>query len=49
MIAGSLTITVLAFAVDGLLAVIQRLVTPAPLRARLVWGVLGRRVALETA
>jgi osmoprotectant transport system permease protein len=32
VIAGSLTITVLAFAVDGVLALIQRLVTPLPLR-----------------
>src|SRR5205085_5481750 len=33
VVAGSLTITVLAFAVDGLLALVQRAVTPAPLRA----------------
>jgi osmoprotectant transport system permease protein len=32
VIAGALTITVLAFTVDGLLALIQRVVTPAPLR-----------------
>ncbi len=32
VIAGSLTITVLAFAVDGLLALVQRGVTPSPLR-----------------
>jgi len=32
VIAGALTITVLAFAVDGLLALIQRVVTPTPLR-----------------
>ena len=32
VIAGSLTITVLAFVMDGLLAVIQRGVTPIPLR-----------------
>src|SRR5579859_6033972 len=32
VIAGSLTITVLAFAMDGLLALIQRGVTPIPLR-----------------
>ena len=33
VVAGSLTITVLAFAIDGLLALIQRAVTPEPLRA----------------
>jgi len=49
VIAGSLTITVLAFAVDGLLAVIQRLVTPVPLRARMGRRLRGRRAALETA
>ena len=32
VVAGALTITVLAFAMDGLLALIQRSVTPAPLR-----------------
>jgi osmoprotectant transport system permease protein len=32
VIAGSLAITVLAFAVDGLLGLIQRVVTPKPLR-----------------
>jgi osmoprotectant transport system permease protein len=32
VIAGSLTITVLAFAIDGLLALVQRRVTPYPLR-----------------
>ncbi len=32
VIAGSLTITVLAFAMDGLLALVQRAVTPTPLR-----------------
>jgi osmoprotectant transport system permease protein len=32
VIAGSLMITVLAFAVDGLLAIVQRQVTPLPLR-----------------
>ncbi len=32
VIAGSLTITVLAFAMDGLLALVQRAVTPVPLR-----------------
>ena len=30
--AGSLTITVLAFAIDGILALVQRVVTPPPLR-----------------
>jgi osmoprotectant transport system permease protein len=49
VIAGSLTITVLAFAVDGLLALVQRLVTPAPLRARFGRRLRGRRAALETA
>ncbi len=33
VIAGSLTITVLAFAIDGLLALVQYGVTPVPLRA----------------
>jgi osmoprotectant transport system permease protein len=32
VIAGSLTITVLAFAIDGILALVQRVVTPPPLR-----------------
>jgi osmoprotectant transport system permease protein len=32
VIAGSLTITVLAFAIDGILALVQRAVTPPPLR-----------------
>jgi osmoprotectant transport system permease protein len=32
VIAGSLTITVLAFAMDGALALVQRFVTPLPLR-----------------
>jgi osmoprotectant transport system permease protein len=35
VIAGSLAITVLAFSIDGLLALLQRVVTPAPLRHRL--------------
>jgi osmoprotectant transport system permease protein len=34
VIAGSLAITVLAFAIDGLLALVQRSVTPQPLRRR---------------
>ena len=34
VIAGALTITVLTFAIDGILAVVQRAVTPPPLRAR---------------
>jgi osmoprotectant transport system permease protein len=41
VIAGSLMITVLAFAVDGLLAIVQNRVTPVPLRRR------GRRAAAE--
>jgi osmoprotectant transport system permease protein len=49
VVAGSLMITVLAFAVDGLLALVQRLVTPVPLRARLGRRLRGRRTALETA
>jgi osmoprotectant transport system permease protein len=49
VVAGSLAIIVLAFAIDGLLALLQRFVTPVPLRA----GLGGRRVrgkeaALET-
>jgi osmoprotectant transport system permease protein len=39
VIAGSLTIIVLAFAIDGLLALLQRAATPRPLRKR---GRLGR-------
>ncbi|HEY2603656.1 MAG TPA: ABC transporter permease [Thermoleophilaceae bacterium] len=38
VIAASLTITALAFLIDGLLALVQRFVTPGPLRPR-----LGRR------
>jgi osmoprotectant transport system permease protein len=34
VVAGSLTITLLAFLIDGLLALVQRFVTPIPLRAR---------------
>ncbi|HLJ04308.1 MAG TPA: ABC transporter permease [Solirubrobacteraceae bacterium] len=34
VIAGSLAITVLAFGIDGLLALVQRAVTPQPLRRR---------------
>lgn len=34
VVAASLTIAALAFAVDGLLAIAQRLITPAPLRHR---------------
>jgi osmoprotectant transport system permease protein len=34
VIAGSLTITVLAFAIDGLLYLLQKAVTPYPLRKR---------------
>lgn len=34
VIAGSLAITALAFAIDGLLALVQRAVTPQPLRTR---------------
>jgi osmoprotectant transport system permease protein len=49
VVAGSLTITVLAFAVDGLLAVVQRVVTPVPLRARLGIRERGKELALETA
>jgi osmoprotectant transport system permease protein len=50
VVAGCLAIIVLAFAIDGLLALLQRFVTPVPLRA----GLGGRRVrgkeaALETA
>jgi osmoprotectant transport system permease protein len=47
VVAGSLTITVLAFAIDGLLALLQRFVTPGPLRVRLGWRVRGRRLELE--
>lgn len=41
VIAGSLMITVLAFAVDGLLAIVQNRVTPYPLRRQ------GRQMAAE--
>jgi osmoprotectant transport system permease protein len=40
VVAGSLFITALAFLVDGILALVQRVITPAPLRPK--WG-LGRR------
>jgi osmoprotectant transport system permease protein len=36
VIAGSLAITALAFIIDGLLALVQRFITPAPLRPK--WG-----------
>jgi osmoprotectant transport system permease protein len=42
VIAGSLTITLLAFATDGTLALVQRWVTPRPLRH------LGRRARVDT-
>jgi len=41
VIAGSLMITVLAFAVDGLLAIVQNQVTPVPLRRH------GRQATVE--
>lgn len=41
VIAGALTVTVLAFLIDGLLALIQRAVTPGPLRG------LGRRARMD--
>jgi osmoprotectant transport system permease protein len=44
VVAGSLTITLLAFLIDGLLALVQRFVTPIPLRAR-----SGRRERLRAA
>jgi osmoprotectant transport system permease protein len=47
VVAGSLTITVLAFAIDGLLAIVQRLVTPVPLRGRLRRRIRVRGVAPE--
>jgi len=43
VIAGSLTITILAFAIDGVLALVQLAITPSPLRK------LGRRGRVETA
>jgi ABC-type proline/glycine betaine transport system permease subunit len=46
VVAGSLTITVLAFLIDGLLALVQRYITPAPLRPRL--GRARLRAATET-
>jgi osmoprotectant transport system permease protein len=46
VIAGALAITVLAFAVDGLLALVQRAATPRPLRKS---GRLGRADAVVTA
>jgi osmoprotectant transport system permease protein len=45
VIAGALAITVLAFAIDGLLALAQRAATPRPLRKR---GRLGRADAVVT-
>jgi osmoprotectant transport system permease protein len=36
VIAGSLAITALAFIIDGLLALVQRFITPVPLRPK--WG-----------
>jgi osmoprotectant transport system permease protein len=48
VVAGSLTITVLAFAVDGLLALFQRAVTPVPLRQRMRRRTRVRAVAPET-
>jgi osmoprotectant transport system permease protein len=41
VIAGALTITVLAFVIDGLLALVELVVTPRPLRQR------GRRARVE--
>src|SRR3954465_2669817 len=50
VIAGSLAITALAFIIDGLLALVQRFVTPVPLRTG--WGTDQRsqhvRAATET-
>jgi osmoprotectant transport system permease protein len=40
VVAGSLFITILAFLIDGILALVQRFITPAPLRPK--WG-MGRR------
>jgi osmoprotectant transport system permease protein len=49
VVAGSLAITVLAFTIDGLLALLQRFVTPVPLRGGLGRRVRGKEAALETA
>jgi osmoprotectant transport system permease protein len=49
VVAGSLAITVLAFTIDGLLALLQRFVTPVPLRSGLGRRVRGKEAALETA
>ena len=48
VVAGALAITVLAFAIDGLLALVQRFVTPVPLRRRAGRRVYGKEAALET-
>src|SRR3954453_21221633 len=48
VVAGSLAITVLAFTIDRLLALLQRLVTPVPLRAGPGRRVRGKEAALET-
>ncbi|MFL5302782.1 MAG: ABC transporter permease [Anaeromyxobacteraceae bacterium] len=48
VVAGSLAITVLAFTIDGLLALLQRFVTPVPLRAGPGRRVRGKEAALET-
>jgi osmoprotectant transport system permease protein len=48
VVAGSLTITALAFAIDALLALAQRFITPVPLRARVGRSRLRARAATET-
>lgn len=49
VIAGSLAITVLAFAIDGLLAVVQRAATPRPLRKQKRFSRVSATVAAPAA
>jgi len=48
VVAGCLAIIVLAFTIDGLLALLQRFVTPVPLRGGPGRRVRGKEAALET-
>jgi osmoprotectant transport system permease protein len=48
VVAGSLAITVLAFLIDGLLALVQRIITPVPLRPTLGRRSQQVRAATET-
>jgi hypothetical protein len=48
VIAGSLAITVLAFGIDGLLALVQRAATPRPLRKQTRFSRTAATVAQPT-